>query len=64
MTTAAIALILLALLAYALERNHRRQPGPRQPLAGSSDITDRDTQRVLAELTELAQSRGAQASRH
>ncbi|MFC1407968.1 hypothetical protein ACEZCY_01595 [Streptacidiphilus sp. N1-12] len=50
MTTAAIALVLLFVLAYALERNHRRQSGPRPPQTGSSDLPDRDTQRVLAEL--------------
>ncbi|MHA6764318.1 hypothetical protein [Streptacidiphilus sp. PAMC 29251] len=55
MTTAAIALVLIVLLGYALERNHRRQPGPRPPLAGSSDLPDRDTQRVLAELAQQTQ---------
>jgi len=52
MTTAAIALILLALFVLALERNHRRQSGPRPPLTGSSDLPDRDAQRILAELDQ------------
>ncbi|MEZ0095499.1 hypothetical protein ABH925_006698 [Streptacidiphilus sp. EB129] len=56
MTTTLIALVLIGLLALALERNHRRQPpGPRSPLAGSSDIPDRDTQRVRAELAYPAE---------
>ena len=50
MTTAAIALVLIALLALALERNHRRQQGPRPPLYGSGGVPDMDAQRVLAEL--------------
>jgi hypothetical protein len=51
MTTAAIALVLIALLVYALERNHRRQQGPSAPLAGSHvGPPDRDLQRVTAEL--------------
>ena len=52
MTTAAVTFILLALLVLALERNHRRQSGPRPPLSGSSDIPDRDAQRVRAELAQ------------
>ncbi|MEY9965135.1 hypothetical protein ABIA33_003177 [Streptacidiphilus sp. MAP12-16] len=56
MTYTLIALVLIGLLAYALERNHRRQVGPRPPLAGSSDVMDRDAQRVEAELTYLSGS--------
>jgi hypothetical protein len=53
MTTAAIALVLIALLAYALERNHRRQQGPAAPLAGSRvGPPDRDLQRIAAELAQ------------
>ena len=53
MTTAAIALVLIALLAYALERNHRRQQGPATPLSGSRvGPPDRDLQRIAAELAQ------------
>ncbi|WP_042399136.1 hypothetical protein [Streptacidiphilus carbonis] len=51
MTTAAVALVLIALLAYALERNHRRQQGPFTPFTGSRvGPVDRDAQRVADEL--------------
>jgi hypothetical protein len=46
MTTAAIALVLLFLLTLALERNHRRQSGPRPPV-NSSYLPDPDAQRAL-----------------
>lgn len=50
---ALIALALLALLACGLERNRRRSfPWP--PLAGSSDVQDRDAERVRAELRSAA----------
>ena len=46
MTTAAVAVVLLSLLVLALERNHRRQSGPRPP-DHSSDLPDPDAQRAL-----------------
>lgn len=45
-----IPLILLASLAYALERNHRRRTRPCPPLAGSTHVQDRDDQRLGADL--------------
>jgi hypothetical protein len=45
-----ISLIVIALLAYGLERNRRHQSQPRSRLAGSSDIVDRDRDRLRAEL--------------
>ena len=53
-----LTLLFLALVAYGLQRNARRQAGPRPPLAGSSDVTDRDLQRIRAELA-AADSRRA-----
>ncbi|MEU6183721.1 hypothetical protein [Streptomyces coeruleorubidus] len=52
--TVIIALILLATTACGLERNHRRQPYPRPSLNGSTDVHDRDTERVRAELRAAA----------
>jgi hypothetical protein len=47
----ALALIALAaLVAYGLERNHSRQTQPRSGMAGSTDVQDRDTERVQADL--------------
>jgi hypothetical protein len=45
-----IFLIIIALLAYGLERNRRHQAQPRSRLAGSSDIIDRDSERIRCEL--------------
>jgi hypothetical protein len=45
-----ITLIIVGLLAYGLERNRRHQAQPRSRLAGSSDIVDRDSQRLFCEL--------------
>jgi hypothetical protein len=52
--TVTIALILLALIAWGLERNHLRQPYPRPLLNGCSDVHDRDSERVRAELRAAA----------
>lgn len=40
MTVALIVLLILALVVYGLERNHSRQPQPRQRLAGNADGGD------------------------
>jgi hypothetical protein len=40
-----LAVIVLALLVYGLERNHARQPKPRPRLYGSSDVDDRKSYR-------------------
>ena len=49
------ALAVVALLVWALERAHRRGPQPRPRLAGSSDVLDRDAERVRADLAVLPQ---------
>ncbi|HEX2131406.1 MAG TPA: hypothetical protein VHH15_07575 [Actinophytocola sp.] len=43
---------VLALLIYALERNHHRHPSPH--LSGSTDIHDRDADRLTTELLPRA----------
>jgi hypothetical protein len=45
-----ITFILIGLIVYGLERNRRHQDAPRPRLAGSTDVVDRDGQRVLADL--------------
>ncbi|MEU4741592.1 hypothetical protein AB0G02_14170 [Actinosynnema sp. NPDC023658] len=50
MTSIIIALAVVALVVYGLERNHRRQLPLGSRLAGSSDAEDRDLPRVAAEL--------------
>jgi hypothetical protein len=40
MTVALFVLVLALLVVYGLERNHSRQPQPRQRLAGNSDGAD------------------------
>ncbi|PNG23550.1 hypothetical protein [Streptomyces cahuitamycinicus] len=52
--TVIITLILLATTACGLEHNHRRQPYPRPSLNGSTDVHDRDAERVRAELGAAA----------
>lgn len=53
----AIALIVtiafVALVIYGLERNARRQTGPRPPLSGSPNAPDRDLERIRDELALL-----------
>jgi hypothetical protein len=44
-----VLLIIIGLVVYGLERN-RRRGGLSGRLAGSSDVQDRDAERVLAEL--------------
>jgi hypothetical protein len=45
-----VAVILIAGLVYGLERNRRHQAQPRSRLAGSSDIVDRDNERIFGDL--------------
>jgi hypothetical protein len=46
-----ITALIVAAVIYGLERNRARQATqPHTHLAGSSDIVDRDTERVSAEL--------------
>jgi hypothetical protein len=54
MATALFVLIVLALVGYGLERNHSRQSAPHSRLAGSTDIQDRDLERVDADLRVAA----------
>jgi hypothetical protein len=42
--------LLLAAIAYGLQRNHARQSQPQSPLAGSTDVHDRDLERVVHDL--------------
>jgi hypothetical protein len=37
-----LAVIVLALLVYGLERNHARQPRPRPRMFGSTNFDDRE----------------------
>ncbi|MEJ2858367.1 MULTISPECIES: hypothetical protein [unclassified Saccharothrix] len=64
MTALLIALTVLALVVYGLERNHRRNTrGSR--LAGSYDVDDRDVARVASELHAAADHQPSrQAPRH
>ncbi|MFL6143073.1 MAG: hypothetical protein ACJ72N_14565 [Labedaea sp.] len=48
-----IAIIIVGLLAYGLERNRRRQSQPRNWMAGSSDVQDRDLERFQCELRAM-----------
>ena len=50
MTAIILALAVVALTVYGLERNHRRQPAPGSRLAGSTNTEDRDLTRVTADL--------------
>jgi hypothetical protein len=50
MTATVIFLMFLALLAVAVERNHARQRYHSASLAGSDTATDRDAERISAEL--------------
>ena len=53
------------LLAWALDRAYRRRPYPRNRLAGSTNIFDRDAQRLEGDLVadERHYSRSANRSR-
>lgn len=60
MFTALISLVFIVVLVAALERNHRRTFGPsRSPF--STDIPDRDFERVRDELRAAADYREAEA---
>jgi hypothetical protein len=46
-----VTAIIVAAIIYGLERNRARQATqPHYHLAGSSDIVDRDTERITADL--------------
>lgn len=48
-----VTIVFVALLISGLERNNRRQTGPRPPLSGSPNAPDRDLERVRDELTVI-----------
>lgn len=65
MTALLIALTVLALVVYGLERNHHRQSRYGSRLAGSYDVDDRDLARVETELHAAADHTPVrQAPRH
>lgn len=49
-----LTVLFLALIGYGLQRNARRQTGPKPPLAGSYYVPDRDLQRIRAELAAVS----------
>ena len=51
---ALVVVVLVALLACGLERQHRRRPYPRSRMSGGTHVEDRDTQRVVADLRAIA----------
>ncbi|MBB5955630.1 hypothetical protein FHS29_002211 [Saccharothrix tamanrassetensis] len=54
MTALLVALAVVALVVYGLERNHHRQNRFGSRLAGSYDVDDRDAARVAGELHATA----------
>ena len=48
-----IAVVIIGLIVYGLERNRRHQSQPRGRLAGSSDIVDRDRERFLSDIRAI-----------
>lgn len=58
MTAVLVTLLILALVIYGLERNHRREIRVEHHLAGSGgQAADRDAERVLTEVRAVAQLR-------
>jgi len=51
--TLIVTIVFIALVVYGLQRNARRQSGPRPPLTGSLTARDRDLERIRDELTAL-----------
>ncbi len=45
-----VTAIIVTLVIYGLERNNSRQPNPHPHLTGSTDIQDRDQERITTEL--------------
>jgi hypothetical protein len=45
-----ITMIFFGLIVWGLERNKRRHSSTPSPLAGSSPVVDRDTERLLGDL--------------
>jgi hypothetical protein len=53
MTEMVVFLVILALVAYAVERNHARDRYPHPTLSGGSNVEDRDVERTRVELDAL-----------
>jgi len=57
MTSSVLMVIVFALLVYGVERNHRRQqrarPRGMHEMIGSTDVLDRDLERMTADLRAL-----------
>ncbi|MFE9750787.1 hypothetical protein ACFYOT_38270 [Saccharothrix saharensis] len=64
MTAILLALAVVALTVYGLERNHHRQPGPGSRLVGSTNVEDRDLPRVTADLRASATHAAAVRGTH
>ncbi|TQM83466.1 hypothetical protein FHX81_5891 [Saccharothrix saharensis] len=64
MTAIILALAVVALTVYGVERNHRRQPGPGSRLAGSTNTEDRDLSRVTADVRASAAHAPAARAAH
>jgi hypothetical protein len=60
MATLALTLIILGLVVYAIERNHRREVRVAGGLAGSGHVEDRDAERVLTDLRAASSAGGDQ----
>jgi hypothetical protein len=52
-------LVIVALVIVGLELNRRRQCWPRDPGPGSTDVPDRDLQRLVVDLRAMADQRCA-----
>jgi len=48
-----ITLIIIGLIVYGLERNRRRNTRGFGPLSGTSDIVDRDRERILNDIRAI-----------
>jgi hypothetical protein len=55
MATAAFFIMIIAPIVYGLERNERRQAGPRPQLTGSADAQDRDLERTWHDVSASRQ---------
>lgn len=63
MTVTVVFLILLALIVVAIERNYTRQRYHGPTLAGSDTATDRDAERVTADLKSAHEDIPGRAAR-
>lgn len=56
-------LVAVVLLAWALDHAYRRRPHPRNRLAGSTNVIDRDAQRLEGDLVAAERHYPRSASR-